>query len=398
MSRYHSYINTAEKIIGTFKGEMPFAVYLKNFFSAEKKYGSRDRKQIAGLCYNYYRLGFAAAGCTMQEKIILAVFLCNNEPSEILMVLKREWNEKASLPVNKKIALVKKIFSPADIFPFKNELSNGMDAAAFCKSFLIQPDLFLRIRPQKNGLVIRKLKRSKLLYTLADDNCVQLPSATDVEEYFIPDKEVVIQDFNSQKVLGYLQLHLPVCIEEKNKQPLLSVWDCCAASGGKSILAYDILNGKIDLTVSDIRAAIILSLHQRLKKASIKEYNYVIADIANAGNHNVAGNYDVIICDAPCTGSGTWGRSPDQLCFFKENSIREFSSRQKKIAGGAIPHLKSGGVFFYITCSVFKKENEEQVSFIQQHFHLQLLEMKLLKGYDKKADSMFVAVFKKEET
>ena len=58
--------------------------------------------------------------------------------------------------------------------------------------------------------------------------------------------------------------------------------------------------------------------------------------------------------------------------------------------------MKPAGSFVYITCSVFKKENEEVVTFIKENFHLKLKQMEVLKGYDKKADSMFVALFEKE--
>ena len=60
-----------------------------------------------------------------------------------------------------------------------------------------------------------------------------------------------------------------------------------------------------------------------------------------------------------------------------------------------MPYLQPEGLFFYITCSVFKKENEDVANYLKEKFHLQLLHMELLKGYDKKADCMFVAVFKK---
>ena len=66
---------------------------------------------------------------------------------------------------------------------------------------------------------------------------------------------------------------------------------------------------------------------------------------------------------------------------------------QQKIIANTVPQLQQGGIFIYITCSVFKKENEDMVDFLKVKFHLQLLQMELLKGYDKKADSMFVAVF-----
>ena len=57
--------------------------------------------------------------------------------------------------------------------------------------------------------------------------------------------------------------------------------------------------------------------------------------------------------------------------------------------------LKPGGHLLYITCSVFKKENEENVSFIKENFHFDLIKMEVLKGYDKKADTLFAALLKK---
>jgi len=89
-------------------------------------------------------------------------------------------------------------------------------------------------------------------------------------------------------------------------------------------------------------------------------------------------------------------RTPEQLYFFDERKIETYSVLQKKIVSNAIPQLQPGGTFIYITCSVFKKENEELVAFIKEKFHLQIEQMEVLKGYDKKADSMFVAVFRKE--
>ena len=67
---------------------------------------------------------------------------------------------------------------------------------------------------------------------------------------------------------------------------------------------------------------------------------------------------------------------------------------QQKIITNAMAQLKPGGHFIYITCSVFAAENEKQVAFIKKQFQVELLQMEFLKGYDKQADSMFVAVFK----
>ena len=60
-----------------------------------------------------------------------------------------------------------------------------------------------------------------------------------------------------------------------------------------------------------------------------------------------------------------------------------------------IPHLRNEGIFVYITCSVFKEENEAVAGFIKETFQLELLHQEIFKGFDKRADTMFVTIFKK---
>lgn len=396
MSRFNSYIKTAGLIIENYKGEMPLTTYLKHFFASNKKHGSRDRKQISALCFNYFRIGLASPDLPREEKFLLASFLCEKEPSELLQEIRPQWNKKITLPLARKFTLLGEAFSVANIFPFSDQLSEGVNGLDFCKSFLVQPDLFIRIRPQTKISAFKKLKRSKLPWKLSGDDCAQLTVTDNVEDIFVLNKEVVVQDYNSQKVLDYIRKGgITKIFSARKPSSRLAAWDCCAASGGKSILLHDIINRKIDLTVSDIRPSIILNLHGRFKKAGIKEYRYFIADISNADSTPKGLDFDLVICDAPCTGSGTWSRTPEQLSFFKKPAILEYSTRQKSIVANVFSCLRKGGVFFYITCSVFKEENEEIAAFIAANFSCKLLESHLLKGYDKKADTMYVAVFQK---
>ena len=101
MSRFHSYINSAEKIIGQYNGKVPFAIFIKQFFATEKKFGSNDRKQIASLCFNYFRLGSAVKTIPVQEKIIIASLLCNQAPSAFMNAIKPGWNGVAAQPLSK---------------------------------------------------------------------------------------------------------------------------------------------------------------------------------------------------------------------------------------------------------------------------------------------------------
>lgn len=320
--RYHSYLNSAKKIIASNRGDVPFSLFLKKYFSANKKYGSKDRKQIAALCYNFYRLGNAMPDVPVEEKIITATFLCEQLPNDFLHFHKPEWNDLITKPLTEKIALVD--FAVEDVFPWQGELSDGIDFYTFCLSFFTQPDLFLRIRPRKKNIIIKKLEDAGLVFEMPGEDCIALPNASKLDVIIELDKEAVVQDINSQKVLDILK-------EKKvsDNKEAIAVWDCCAASGGKSILAYDILQQQMVLTVSDIRESILSNLKKRFNAAGIDNYHSLIADLTSDQFQITNSQFQLIICDAPCTGSGTWSRTPEQLYFFKKEKIDEYAGKQK---------------------------------------------------------------------
>lgn len=385
MSRFFSHVNTAKTILELYKGEMPFSAFLKNFFSKEKKYGSRDRRVISSLCYNYFRIGHALINETFEERLLLSSFFCTEEPSELLQKEKPLWYEKATLPLSEKLLIAG--VDVNSIFPFNNELSNDIDVTAFNTSFLIQPKLFVRIRPRKKPIVLSKLVAAQITFEEINEMCLAFANGTKLENVLDINHDAVIQDLNSQRVSEF--------ILNPGFEKTVKVWDCCAASGGKSMMAYDKLQ-QIELTVSDVRQSIIQNLHKRFKDAGIRDYKSFVTDVTDAAKLRAAlGNkrFGLIICDAPCSGSGTWARTPEQLLFFKKEEITRYSNLQKRIATNAIPYLQKAGYFLYITCSVFEKENENVVEFIKQNSNLVLIKMELLKGYDNKADSMFSALF-----
>lgn len=390
MSRWHSYLNSAKQILLLYKGEEPFSSFLKKYFAREKKFGSTDRRKVSHLCYCYFRLGKALPAITFEERILAGLFFCSDKPNKLLEELRPDLNEKLLLSIENKFLLFNDQYSITNVFPWKNELSNGVEDKKFCESFFIQPDLFLRLRPGKESRVKDKLQQAGIEFNSIAATTLSITNASKIDEIIGLDKEAVVQDYSSQRV-GEL---LPLTVYSRP----VTVWDCCAASGGKSIMAKDIL-GDIDLTVSDVRDSILVNLKKRFTTAGITNYKSFIADLTKPVSQLKNEKFKLILADVPCTGSGTWSRTPEQLYYFDEKKISEYAALQKKILTTIIPQLAPGGYLLYITCSVFKKENEEAVDFIKEHlpagkagFNLELIKMELLKGYDNKADTMFAAL------
>lgn len=382
--RAYSYLNTAKLIIQLYDGSIPFTSFLKNFFRTNKKYGSKDRKEISSICFGYFRCGKKIFAGDFDLKLLAGLFLTSSTSSFILDQLRPDWNKEIEKPLQEKLTFFTNI-SFKEIFPFNERLSPQIDEEHLNLSFLIQPDLFIRIRPLHKEKVIQKLNALHIPYNEVNSNCIRFPVGVKIDQVINIDEEAVVQDLNSQNVLNSLKN-----IFSFNDS--FEAWDCCAASGGKSILLRDIYP-KVFITVSDIRNNILHNLVNRFKRGRIKHFNYFTADAINYVSQ-ADSKFDLILCDVPCSGSGTWSRTPEQLFYFQKEAIHHYSNLQKSIVTNIIRSVREGGYILYITCSVFKEENEDVVSYITESLSLKLLEQHYYKGYEKKADTLFSALFK----
>ncbi|NML22805.1 Fmu (Sun) domain-containing protein [Pseudoflavitalea sp. G-6-1-2] len=392
--KHYSHIQSAKQIIEGYNGKEPFHRYIRSFFAQHKKYGSRDRRQISGLCYAYWRLGAALDGLSVEDRILAGHFLCTTGDTDpVLENIKPEWNaalktglaEKFTLITGDQQAYEKEL---PKVFSWLEECSIDIDRKAFADSFFIQPDLFLRLRPGKEKQVKDKLSKAGVSFHEITAGSLSMPNSTKIDELITLNTEAVVQDLSSQQVGELMELM-------QSTATTIRLWDCCAGSGGKTILASDKFK-KLSITVSDKREQILTNLNKRFREAGIAQFQSFLVDMAvGSGRLPAKYNYDLIIADVPCSGSGTWGRSPEWLRFFDAKEIETYSALQKKIVANAIPHVAEGGYFLYITCSVFKKENEEVVEYIQSNSALQLVKSAVIKGYDRKADTMFAALFQR---
>ena len=196
--RFQSYFNTAIKIIQVYDGAVPLQHYLKQYFSQHKKHGSKDRKFITHLCYCFYRLGKSFTDKAIEEKLKIAIFICTSKAGEWSFLHDDEWLKNWSVSLDKRIAFIQKkyvSFSLIDVFPFVNELSEGIETSPFVSSFFIQPDVFIRIRPGNYKIVINKLQQHNIAFKVVDENCISLPPFENINSIIRIDEDAVIQDY-----------------------------------------------------------------------------------------------------------------------------------------------------------------------------------------------------------
>lgn len=386
--RWFSYQQTSDNLISAYQGEEPFSSFLKKYFAAHKKHGSTDRKNIASLCYAYFRTRSALDHFSPEQRWQLVIFLAG-QPSAAPFFLPAAWQNHFHEPIHAKLLLLKEwmpSFQPQLIFPLREHLSAGIDSYSFAISHLIQPNLFLRIRPGHRASVENKLQAAGIAFQQLGGDAIAVANHTPVNQLLELDREVVVQDLSSQYIGNFFQF-----IQWKGDGPRL-VWDCCAASGGKSLLVLDRIKN-VALTVSDIRPSVLANLNKRLMKAGWKKYSKLEVDLTGAIPR--LPQQQLIICDAPCSGSGTWGRTPEYIRFFTEDRIRFFTERQRAILTHIYPLLRESGYLLYITCSVFREENEEMVAWLLGETKLELVSQQIFPGYEWQADTMFGALLRK---
>jgi len=389
------YFDVSETLLSSFTNEEqePFIKHLKKHFAQHKKYGGRDRKLISEICFSYWRLSFYFDVKIERKNLLMAVFIFS-ENEKLSKYVEEKISETES--ADAKILQQKIAENQIDTFDgnfkkFKNIIGTETEnwTKLFAKKASVYLFVFRNITKIKEFLGEAVLSETKTNTKTAFEIKADTPIETILQGH---DADYRIQDLSSQLSILNLQKY-----NLKNKM----VWDCCSGAGGKSLMLKDAFT-EIELFASDNRASIIQNLKSRFSKEQKSIAGTAVLDLLRPqpvleftnklGAHKVLPDFfDVIIADVPCSGSGTWHRSPEIPHFMGEIEIEAYSLLQKNIIATAMPYLKSKGKFVYITCSVFKPENEDNVQHFIAKYGLVLLEQ----NYITDSDMLFTAVFEK---
>lgn len=169
---------------------------------------------------------------------------------------------------------------------------------------------------------------------------------------------VEIQDVGSQLV--------SLMVDAKPGQKVV---DFCAGAGGKTLSLAAQMDNKGRLLAWDISEKRMGQMPKRLARAGVNNVQrHVLTSETDPFIKRHKASADRVLIDVPCTGSGTWRRNPDLKWRSTEQDLIEMQAIQSAILNSAQRLVKPGGRLIYVTCSLYKEENEQQLDrFLDHH-------------------------------
>ncbi|MBA2125392.1 MFS transporter [Hyphomicrobium methylovorum] len=139
------------------------------------------------------------------------------------------------------------------------------------------------------------------------------------------------------------------------------VLDLCAGAGGKTLALAAVMQNTGQLYAYDANRLQLKPIFDRIKRAGVRNVQ-VLRGGDEAALTALGPRFDVVLCDAPCTGSGTWRRRPDAKWRLKPDALAARMAEQRSVLARGATLVKRGGRLVYVTCSILPEENTGQVA------------------------------------
>lgn len=355
-----------EIITQVFQDKYPADNILKEYLRNRKYIGSKDRKFITNTVWNIIRhrsrLEF---DCESSEPRMLLLTYLKDEDFDIIA----DGSEYGLKPLTKeekyKLAHLRE-----DVYPEYIEkecpqwLYEKIDDAALAASLNTTAPADVRANFISREEAKNKLQKEGLFFSFTPYSPYGLRSAERVNLQncvAYQNGEIEVQDEASQ--LGAI-----LCDVRSNHR----IIDYCCGGGGKSLLLGAILHNDGLIYAHDKNFNRMDGLKNRAERLGIKNIK-IIREISSGDK------FDRFIVDAPCSGSGTWRRSPDAKYRLTANQLKTIEKAQAEILDIAAKHVADNGRIIYMTCSVLPEENERQIErFLQNHLDFSIVNMKNL--------------------
>jgi 16S rRNA (cytosine967-C5)-methyltransferase len=146
------------------------------------------------------------------------------------------------------------------------------------------------------------------------------------------------------------------------------VIDLCAGAGGKTLVLAAMMQGRGRLIATDRDKRQLAPIHTRLSRAGVHNAEVRAPKGEADPLADIKGSADLVVIDAPCTGTGTWRRNPDAKWRMRPGALEIRLKEQTEVLDRAVGLIKPGGRIAYLTCSVLPPENGDQVrGFLARH-------------------------------
>jgi len=151
-------------------------------------------------------------------------------------------------------------------------------------------------------------------------------------------------------------------------KPGQQVLDLCAGAGGKTLALAAAMDNKGQLYATDDDKRRLAPIHDRLARSGARNVQVRTPKSIGTQIDDLQGRMDLVLIDAPCTGTGSWRRNPDAKWRVRPGALEQRRKDQAEILDRAALLAKPGGRIAYITCSVLAEENGDQIrSFVERH-------------------------------
>ncbi len=137
--------------------------------------------------------------------------------------------------------------------------------------------------------------------------------------------------------------------------------DLCAGAGGKTLALAALMQNTGQLYAYDADRHQLKPIFDRIKRAGVRNVQVLRAG-DEAALDALGPRFDVVMADAPCTGTGTWRRRPDAKWRLKPEALAARQAEQRSVLSRAASLVKPGGRLIYVTCSILPEENTEQIA------------------------------------
>ncbi len=380
--------------------------WLAQIFRGEKRFGKKDRQWYADAVFAALRLGplvllaeksgHAGPGDWTElrdlaaDRLFFWLSLDRQDPTD-----ERFPEEKQCLEGLKQSGTLARWGIPPFYAPMlerRKILSrwSPLETEQFLAAQNAKAPLWLRVNlPAKADAARRELQAAGVQW-VEDGAAWKLDEARNLQTLACIEQGILeIQDYASQRIGAAVDLA---------GDPL--IWDSCAGGGGKSMQLASRLQGRGLIFASDIRSYKLEEVKRRAARAGFSRVRTLpwngdaLPVFPSEWQKN--GGVDVIVIDAPCTGTGTWRRSPDSKYRCRETELKDLQALQISIVKKVLPALKKGGQLIYATCSWLPEENEDVVAAaLAAHPELRLETQELCGNPAADADTMFYAVLRK---